>query len=156
MILNLDAWSTLNGGNKVFFFKWKKVKCFQMKLSQTRSWNSEGMKNNVNTFPHKLRKKLWMHVIMEVDIFLWHSLAAHEFVRGLSLTPQCMWQNTLTRAFCNPVLFSGLGGGGNLCYSQSGDSPQEYLARFGYKLNYESNFYKKILLSFWFPTLNHE
>ncbi len=44
-----------------------------------------------------------------------------------------------------PVQLLFLGGGARgpaiLCYSQSGDYPQEYLARFGYKLNYESSFY---------------
>jgi hypothetical protein len=48
-------------------------------------------------------------------------------------------------------------GGAILCYSQSGDSPQEYLARFGYKLNYESNFYKKkpciFLVSYFDPCI---
>ncbi len=33
-----------------------------------------------------------------------------------------------------------------LCYSQSGNDPQEDLARFGYKLNMKVNFLKKILL----------
>jgi len=44
-----------------------------------------------------------------------------------------------------------------LCYSQSGDYPQEYLARFGYNLNYESNFFKKnpfiFLVSYFEPCI---
>ncbi len=36
-----------------------------------------------------------------------------------------------------------------LCYSQSGNDPQEDLARFGYKLNMKVNFLKNILLYFW-------
>jgi hypothetical protein len=41
--------------------------------------------------------------------------------------------------------------GASLHYSQSGDDPQEDLARFGYKLNMKVNF-QKILLYFWLPT----
>jgi hypothetical protein len=36
-----------------------------------------------------------------------------------------------------------------LCYSQSGDHPQEDLAKFGCKLNVREFFIKKILYIFW-------
>jgi hypothetical protein len=39
-----------------------------------------------------------------------------------------------------------------LCYSQSGDDPQEDLIKFGYKLNMKEIFIDKTLLYFWLPT----
>jgi hypothetical protein len=46
-----------------------------------------------------------------------------------------------------PVFFLAI-----LCYSQSGDDPQEDLVKFGYKLNMKENFIKKTLLYFWLPS----
>jgi hypothetical protein len=39
-----------------------------------------------------------------------------------------------------------------LCYSQSGDDPQEDLVKFGYKLNMKAIFIFKKILYFWLPT----